>query len=257
MAFDPNEPRDERGRWTDAGDAIQKAAGNRDIGIAFAPYRAKSVETTQQDEQIRNGEDYKLYQQTVNDAAKSLGIEILNTANTWGGYVDSETGKPVQEVSNLINVNGSHDQAVLLAAIIGSAAPEMQDSVLVGTHDENGSGTEYTIKTGSFEKSLKAIDHMKANGIQYYTINKNSGDITLLDLDNSNTRNTIKFVGDLKKNNLYESAQSSSIEAEFVGQGDYRQIIGAGRDQASAKNGFNIDAFIEKTKTAYSKIKSP
>src|SRR5512134_3448645 len=104
MPFDPDQPRDELGRWTDAGSAIRAAASDGDVGIAFAPYRSRAVNSDQQDREIRSAPEYKLYQETLKEAATGLGIDIQEKLDTWGGYVDSETGVPVQEVSNVIHV---------------------------------------------------------------------------------------------------------------------------------------------------------
>lgn len=254
--FDPNEPRDYHGRWTagDAGAAIKRAASSKGEEIAYAPYRSRPVNSPEEDQKIRAAQDYKDFQQTVQDAAKLIGVNITDTLDTWGGYVDSETGKPVQEVSNVIHVDADQKKAELLAAVIGSAAPEMQDSVLVGSYKEGGPGTEYTIKTGSFENARSAISSLKSNNLQYYTVNKKNGDIILLDLDNSNTRNTLNFISDLKKRNLYEGAEFSETEGTFVGSGDYQRIIKESGNQTRSKEGITIDAFIEKSKERYKKI---
>ncbi len=252
--FNPDEARDEKGRWTDAGPAIQKAASDGEVGIAFAPYRSNAVNTPQEDAAIRARPEYKLHQEVLREAAAGIGIQILDNADTWGGYVDSETGKPVQEVSNVIHVNAGAEKAQLLAAILGKAAPEQQDSVLVGTHDPNGSGIEYTIKTGSFDKARKAIDSMKSNGIQYYTINKKNGDIILLDTDNSIHENVTNFANDLKKRGLYESGEFSRTNAEFVSHESYDGIIEKAGIQTKSENGFDINSFIKKATAKYKKV---
>lgn len=253
MPFDPNEPRDERGRWTDAGGAIKAAAsdGKNDIGIAYATYRSKEVSNAQQDTEIRNAPEYQRQQEAIKEAAAGLDIKILDKADTWGGYVDSETGIPVQEVSNVIHVNTTPEKAEVLAALIGKTAPEVQDSVLVGDHNPDGEGYQYTISTGGFDKARKAIGSMKSNGIQYYTINKKNGDITLLDTDNSISQNVANFVSDLKKRGLYENLEYSRTDAKFVTSQEYDGIIEKYRSEARTKNGFDINAFIKKTEAGY------
>lgn len=252
--FNEDQPRDERGRWTDAGAAIRAAASDGgQVGIAFAPYRSRAVNSDQEDAQIRSAPDYKQYQETLKEAAAGLGISIQDKLDTWGGYVDSETGVPVQEVSNVIHVNAGAEKAELLAAILGKVAPEQQDSVLVGTHKPDGEGIEYTIKTGSFGNAKKAIDSMKSNGIQYYTINKNNGDIILLDTDNSISENVTNFINDIKNKGLYENFEFSRTDANFISHESYDAIIEKYRGQARTENGFDLDAFIKESKKRYNK----
>lgn len=253
MPFDPDQPRDEAGRWTDAGGAIRAAASDGPVGIAFAPYRSRRVNSDQEDRDIRSSPEYQTQQEMVREAAAGLGIDVLDKLDTWGGYVDSETGVPVQEVSNVIHVNASPERAELLAAILGKAAPEQQDSVLVGTHNPDGKGIEYTIKTGGFDKAQKAIESMKQHGIQYYTINKNNGDIILLDTDNSMEENIGNFADTLKKRGLYESGEFSRTDAKFVSHEQYDGIIEKAGLQTRSEKGFDIDAFIERTKKRYPK----
>lgn len=251
--YDPNEPRDSAGRWTDGGDAIKSAAsdGKPPIEIAYATYRVKPVSNDKQDEEIRNSPEYKLQQEAISEAAAGLGIEIAKKDDTWGGYVDSENGIHTNEVSNVIRVNTTPEKADLLAAVIGKTAPEVQDSVLVGHYNPNGDAYQYTISTGSFDKAKQAVSSLKDNGIQYYTLNKSNGDIILIDTDNSIAKNVVNFVTNLKDRGLYENSEYTRADAKFVGSQQYDSIIEKGRDQTRSENGFDIDAFIKKTEASY------
>jgi hypothetical protein len=225
------------------------------IGVAFAPYRSRNVSSLEEDAEIRNADDYKKHQKVLTEAAKAIGVNVEQNRDTWGGYVDSDTKVPVQEVSNAVTVSGTHEQAKLLAAILGKAAPEMQDSVLIGTHDDAGVGMEYTIKTGSFENGKKAIEMLESHGLEYFTMDKDTGEILILDLDEGNTQNIINFTEALKQNGLYESAESSKINAEFIGKDDYDGIIEQSRDKTRSETGFDIDAFIQEASGKYEALK--
>lgn len=236
-------------------DHTPKPEPKHNSGIAFAPFREKNVGTLEEDQQIRNSEDYKLHQQTIADVAKGLGVKVVSKIDTWGGYVDSETGRPVQEVSNVIHIEATPDEAKLMAAVLGKAAPEMQDSVLVGNYREDGSGLEHTIKTGSFENAEKSLPLLKENGIEYFTVDKNSGDIIILDTDNSNSQNIINFVDKLQENGIETEHIYQPTEASFIGREDYDGIIKEQGSEIGDKNGFNIDAFIKETKDKYDSLK--
>lgn len=227
------------------------------LGIAFAPYRSKNVSTLEQANEVRQAEDYKIHQQVFEDAAKGLGIEVNHKKDTWGGYVDSETGKPVHEVSNVITVNTTPEKAELLAAIIGKAAPEEQDSVLVGHNSTEGHGTEYLVHTGSFDNAQKAIEALKSNGLQYFTIDESNGDIIIIDTDDSQTDNVINFTKDLQKGNIYGGAESTNTNASFVQKESYDGIIAKSRDKVRAENGFDIDAFVSEATRKYAQQRKP
>ena len=230
--------------------------GQKPITIGFAPFREKNVLDINQDKEIRTSPDYQLHQENLQKLAEGLGIPIVNKADTWGGYVDSETGRPVQEVSNVMQVEAKPDEARLMAAILGKAAPEMQDSVLVGHYDDNGGGFEHTIKTGNFENAQKALNLLKENNIQYFTVDKDSGDIIILDLDDSNAENIINFVKQLNNNGITTEYEYQPINGEFVEQKDYDSIIAGDRGKERKQDGFNIDAFIQEASGKYQEIKA-
>jgi hypothetical protein len=226
------------------------------IGIAFAPYREKNVATLPEDEQIRNSEEYKLHQENVINLAGLLGIPVSKKIDTWGGYVDSETGRPVQEVSNVIEVNATPEQAEVMAAILGKAAPEMQDSILVGSYNPQGNGTEHVIKTGSFENASNAIQYLKENGIEYFTIDKNNGDIIILDFDNSIPENIINFVNKLNQNGIETEHEVQAVEAKLIGNESYDSILSQQRGKIIEQTGFDIDSFIGEARKRFEEIKS-
>lgn len=269
MGYDPNEPRDELGRWTDSinnmnihPDAkkkmlekIQSDAANEKTTLAFAPFREQNVSSMSQDLDIRNSPEYKLYLENANKLADELGIKINSSMETWGGYVDSETGRPVTEVSNMINVEGDPEKIELMAAVLGKSAPEMQDAVLVSHYTPAGEGVEHTISTGSKENGLKALNYLKSNGIQYFSMDKNNGDIIILDMDRGNTDNIFKFAKDLKSNNLLTNFKYSYVESKFIQQGDYGEIIKRSGGKARTENGFDADAFIKEARGKFDKIK--
>ena len=260
MPYNPEQPRDPKGtetggQWTggDAGDAIKKAAS--DTILAYAPHRSRNVNTLEEDQKIRDAEDYRIYQEMISELAAGLGVTVENKVNSWGGYIDSETHMPVQEVSNIIHIDAVGETADFMAAVIGKTAPEQQDAVLVNNHDANGSGYEYTIKTGSFDKARKALPVLQENNLQYFSINKDNGDIILLDMENTDKHNVLNFVTSLRKNGLYEKAVFSRTNAKFIGSSEYDEIIKRGGDRTRTKNGFNVNALIEKTQKRYKKVK--
>lgn len=230
---------------------VTPAADPTEIAVAYAPLRERNVTSISEDSSVRDSADYKTFQTLVQDAAKSIGIPISNSRDTWGGYVDSETGRPVQEVSNVMTVRATPEQARLLAAIIGQNAPEMQDSVLVGSYSSDGQGSEYVIGTGSFENAQNIIPLLKENGIDYFTIDKNTGDIIILDTDGSISGNIDSFINKLKENGQLTGFTAQHTDAEFIGQNDYGRIIEEARGNAGQQNWGDLDAAIERAKRGY------
>ena len=227
----------------------------KDIGIAFAPYRSKNINSIEEDDEVRNSEDYKLHQTILNEVAKGLGLTIDAIRNTWGGYVDSETSIPVQEVSNVARIKATRKQARLIAAVMGKAAPEMQDSVLVGSYDEDGEGLEHHISTGNFENARKAIKWLKDNDLQYFTVDKDDGSIIILDLDSQSTPQIINFVKQLNENGIPTEHQYQPVSAEFIGKEDYDGIIAEDGREVREQTGFDIDAYVKEASRRYEAIK--
>lgn len=259
MAYDPDEPRDEAGRWTDgvtssdapAGAKLKMIDRMRQEELGFAPYRSQHTDTIEKDQQTRDTTEYKQYIGAVEDMANKLHVDVVDKADTWGGYVDSETKVPVQEVSNIIHVSGNRDRVELMAAVIGKIAPEIQDSVLLAHYDMKGAGTEVEIETGSFAKGKQAIEYRHQHGIENFSLDTKTGKITILDPDNTNHDNISGFIDTLKSKKLYETGTYTPAEVRFVGQGDYEQIIREQGAKVKSQTGFDANAFISEQRKKY------
>ena len=225
------------------------------ITIGVAPFREINVTSLDQDADLRSTPEYKNYVKNIARISKSLGLKVDQSAETWGGYVDTETGRPVQEVSNMLQIKATPEEARVLAAILGKTAPEMQDSVLVGSFNENGSGAEHTIRTGSFENANKAIEFLKKNGLEYFTIDKNTGDIIILDLDGSAADNIINFNNDLNENGINTEHTAYGVEAEFVGRDDYDGILAEQGRKIAEERGIDIDAIVKSATERFQKTR--
>ena len=225
------------------------------ITIGVAPFREINVTSLDQDAELRSTPEYKNYVKNIVRISKGLGLKVNQSAETWGGYVDTETGRPVQEVSNMLQINATPEEARVLAAILGKTAPEMQDSVLVGSFNEKGSGAEHTIKTGGFENANKAIEFLKKNGLEYFTIDKNTGDIIILDLDGSAADNIINFNNDLNENGINTEHTAYGVEAEFVGRDDYDGILAEQGRKIAEERGIDIDAIVKSATERFQKTR--
>ena len=236
---------------------VEKAKPKQPIeefGLGYAPYRERNVYTLDQDKKIRNSASFKLYQENVKDLAKLLNINISDKLDTWGGYVDFETNRGVQEVSNIIRVLGTKDDVRLMAAAMGKIAPQMQDSILAGTYDANGEGIEHIIKTGNFDNANKALKYFKEHDLQYFSIDKKTGNIIIIDFDNSNSDNIINFTKKLNENGIKTEHEAQRINAEFIESKDYDGILNGEGSKIGDKNRGDINAFIEDAKGKHEKI---
>ena len=225
------------------------------ITIGVAPFREINVTSLDQDADLRSTPEYKNYVKNIARISKSLGLKVDQSAETWGGYVDTETGRPVQEVSNMLQIKATPEEAKVLAAILGKTAPEMQDAVLVGSFSENGTGAEHTIRTGSFENATKAIEFLKKNGLEYFTIDKNTGDIIILDLDGSSADNIINFNKELNENGITTDYTAYGVEAEFVGRDDYDGILAEQGRKIAEERGIDIDAIVKSATERFQKTR--
>lgn len=246
-----------QGAPTGSEESSQEETVKEPFGIAFAPYREKNVTTPEEDQKIRELPDYKLHQENVQKIAEGLGIDVVGKSDTWGGYVDSETGRPVQEVSNVIHINATPEKARMMAALLGQSSPEMQDSVLLGNYSKEGKGTEFSYKFESPEKAQEALKLMQKNGLQYYTLDPKTSELTILDTDNSILGKIDTFNQSLADNGIQSELKHQRVNAEFIGQGDYAGIIGEKMGhQRGEQKGFDPHAFVEEAKGKYATLKS-
>lgn len=224
------------------------------FGVGFAPYRERNVNTLEEDAATRDSPEYKLYQQAVDDVSKLLGVEIGTKLDTWGGYIDTETGRPVQEVSNIMQVSGPPSKMTLMAAVLGKIAPQEQNSILLGRY-EDGGGVEHNIATGSFENANKALKFLKENDLQYFSIDKNTGDIIILDFDSSAGNNIENFINQLKQNGIEPKHTIQEVNAEFIESQSYDRILSEERGNLGEQDRRDLDAIINATAEGYKKIK--
>lgn len=229
----------------------QSAKSKQKTAVGFAPLRSTQVSTPEEDAAIRNSPGYKTHQQLLEDAAEALGIKIIKNTETWGGWVDTETGKPVQEASNLIHIEATPEQARQLAAVLGSGAPEEQNGVMIAHYDPNGSGTEHIIGTGSFEEAQKALDYLKQNNISNFTVDKNTGDIIIVDADDSNQENITNFVEQIRQNGITGKYEYAHINAEFPEQNSFAKTIEGIGGSAGSEKGRDIADLIGTAKQDY------
>jgi hypothetical protein len=226
----------------------------REFGVGFAPYRDKNVTTLEQDKEMRKSPEFKFYQKMISDISKIIGVKLGGKIDTWGGYVDSETGKPVQEVSNVMEVTGTPSQMKLMAAVLGKAAPEEQNSILLGEYSSDGKGIEHTISTGNFENANKALNFLKANDLEYFSIDKKTGNVLILDQENTQQKNIDNFITQLNENGIKTEHTIQPVNAEFIYSDRYDEILSSEGSKIGDKNRGNLDAVIKKAGEVYKKI---
>lgn len=226
----------------------------REFGVGFAPYRDKNVTTLEQDKEMRKSLEVKFYQKMITDISNIIGVKLGGKIDTWGGYVDSETGLPVQEVSNVMEVTGTPSQMKLMAAVLGKAAPEMQNSILLGEYSSDGKGIEHTISTGNFENANKALNFLKANDLEYFSIDKKTGNVLILDQENTQQKNIDNFITQLNENGIKTEHTIQPVNAEFIYSDRYDEILSSEGGKIGDKNRGNLDAVIKKAGEVYKKI---
>lgn len=234
-----------------AGEGTTIGLAQQGIEIMLAPYRSTMVTSGEQDKALRNSPEYVHHQEVIQNAADLVGVKILDKRDIWGGWEDTETGKPVQEVTQFIRINGTPEQARLLAAIMGKAAPEGQDAVGTVNHRDNATGFKHTVETGSFENGVEALKLLKDNGLKYFSMDKNTGDIIILDQEGTNNKNIITFVNQLNENGIKSKHYISKADTDFVRSDQYDGILASARSNPKAGKGNRIDTFIEKARGEY------
>jgi hypothetical protein len=128
---------------------------------------------------------------------------------------------------------------------------------LLGNYNQQGLGLEHIIKTNSFKNAQEAIKLLKDNGLQYFSIDKNTGDVIILDLNASDTPKIINLVKQLKENGIDAKHQYGRVNAEFIGSSDYDGIIETERGRIKSETGFDIDAFVQEAAGKYEALKQP
>lgn len=239
------------GGGTEAGGA----GVSQEMSLGLAPYRETNVTSIEHDQILRDSPEYVQHQKNIDAALKLVGVKLLGKQEIWGGWVDTKTGKPVQEVSQFLHVDATPEQAKLLAAIMGKASPEAQNAVMIGNHSLEGKGDKHTIETGSFENGVKALEYLKDNNLEYFSMDKNTGEIIIMDQDGGNMKNILNFVTQLNENGIKTKHYGSKVDVSFLGSDEYDGVLAEARNNPSAGNRGDIDAFIEKARRGYETLR--
>lgn len=154
--FDPNEPRDERGRWTEGG-----ASNGEDAPVAFVSPNVSNLTFEQAAAKLNSAEQRKLAQIGSYIDGK-LGIEGSTNRQAIGAWSDGAENSLM-----VIAPHATHDQMVAAAVMKGDLAD--QKAVLVFTPDHGGE--HHLLSFDVADKSLQSVHtNLLQDGLAFHTL---------------------------------------------------------------------------------------
>jgi len=231
------------------GKRIQKIEGVQPKPKAIAaPLYSTIVKGTKDAAELRKRPEYKAHIKMIADVADALGINIVETEDTIGGYVN-DSGQEIVELSTVVTVDDDTnlDSLEEMAAILASLAPEVQESTIAAKYvDESDPGfqgdsglIEYVIEVGNSQAALDALDRA---GIKNFTVNETAGTVTLLDFSKGNDLEfkemIAKFVDELDAKGITYGEQSkTAAESRFIDPDSRAKILEKIRRNAVPQSG--------------------
>lgn len=155
--FDPNEPRDERGRWTTGGGS----AGGEEIPTAFVSPNVSNLTFQQAAAKLDSAEQRKLAQIGSYIDSK-LGMPGSTNRQAIGAWSDGAENSMM-----VVAPGATHDQMVASAVMKGALAD--QKAVLVFTPDHGGA--HHLLDFDVADKSLESVHtNLLQDGLVFHTL---------------------------------------------------------------------------------------
>ena len=162
--------------------------------------------------------------------ASDLGLSIGSEQNSIGIYKGTSNNP---EASVVISITGAKDKIDLFAAIMGTLAPEGQESVMRIEYDKEGSATEFNFTFKTYEDAVDFVNNREKYGVQNVTLLPNSRTIVVLDFGDFERKDFANNYGQkLIKNGQTENKFKGESAFE-INENTYGRII----SEARSKNG--------------------
>ena len=212
----------------------------RKFSIGCAPFRVGSIEKICDSQKAFNTQTYNEWIREAQTFAVELGIKIETCRYTLGVY-GATSNK--MELSALISIIASEQQAKVFAALMGLIAPEIQHSVMLNTYDENGLDTEHRI---TFKKATAAqnfIEHKDLYGVDDMSFDPKTNTAIILDAPNNDRRFDIdkfskKYERDIKGH------EQLGTTISFTRENNYETIIEKQRNFLIEQNKGNARQYL-------------
>jgi hypothetical protein len=175
--------------------------------------------------------------------AEELGISINIQDKTIGVYEGTSNNA---EASSLVSLEGTKQQVELFAAIMGSLAPDVQNSVMMLDYADVGSAIELRIKFENKQDAVNFIENRAEYGANDLSLNPETNEVLVLDEGKFNYKKLIQDYGKSVK------TEQRGTSVRFISEESYSGIIREARDrmrgQDSGVNRENLDAILEHAK---------
>ena len=198
--------------------------------LAYAPFRAGKIENLSDTEKAFADKQYQRWRRMGQQFASDLGLSIGSEQNSIGIYKGTSNNP---EASVVISITGAKDKIDLFAAIMGTLAPEGQESVMRIEYDKEGSATEFNFTFKTYEDAVDFVNNREKYGVQNVTLLPNSRTIVVLDFGDFERKDFANNYGQkLIKNGQTENKFKGESAFE-INENTYGRII----SEARSKNG--------------------
>lgn len=223
--------------------------------VLSAPFYDTSIKNIEDADAIRNSQEYQAHQKVVSDIADKVGVKIVSNQPTIGGYENNE-GIKIKEVSNKYEIEAkSNEDAELFASLVGSLAPENQETTILsnylGENSDKHNANEIEVPVADLNK---AVDDLKKAGITDYVIDQKAGTITMIDFnkgESADFNNKITNFVSESKNNIKDGTVLRPVESKLLTRDDRARIYeDAQRKVGSQQGGEDLSNLYEQAKQA-------
>ena len=202
--------------------------------IGCAPFRVGSIEKICDSQKAFNTQTYNEWIREAQTFAVELGIKIETCRYTLGVY-GATSNK--MELSALISIIASEQQAKVFAALMGSLAPEIQHSVMLNTYDETGLDTEHrmTFKATAAQDFIENKEHY---GVDDMSFDPKTNTAIILDAPNNARRFDIDKCSKSYQKDITGHEQFGTT-ISFIKEDNYETIIQEQRNSIEEQNKIN------------------
>jgi hypothetical protein len=218
----------------------EKDIENKDLKtftLAYAPFREGNINNISDSSKAFENKKYKQWVKMGEQFASDLGIEINSQDESIGIYGETSSNA---EASSVLSVRGEESKVDLMAALMGTLAPDAQHSVLKIKYDEKGDASEHRITFRNKQDAIEFLENRKEYGLNNISLLPNSNSAIVLDFGNFETSKFNKDYG--RKVKSVERSKFNSETAFGINENTYGDIIQGEiqrRNEGEVRNNFS------------------
>lgn len=189
--------------------------------VGYAPFREGDISNISKADAAFDNKKFIEWRKMGTELADMLGINIIDDQNSIGVYAATSNNA---EASRILMIEADPALAELYAAMMGTLAPDVQNSVMLNRYSDKGEQTEYYINFDSKSAAVSFVNNRRNYGIEDISLLPDNDTVLVLDFGGFNHDKLLTDYGEEIK-----GIEERKVETRFIGENDYGKILSEAR----------------------------